>query len=79
MRLLKTNGSNELVEFQAAPFPSYVTLSHSWGRPDEEVTLQEITRDPERAKNKPGFKKIKQCCARAREDQFEYAWIDTCW
>lgn len=78
MRLLKTYGSNELVEYHAAPFPPYVILSHTWGRPEEELTLQEI-KDPESAEKMPGFTKIKQCCARAREVQFNYAWIDTCW
>jgi hypothetical protein len=29
-------------------------------------------------REKPGFRKVKYLCDQAKEDGFEYAWIDTC-
>ncbi|KAH8888965.1 HET-domain-containing protein [Thozetella sp. PMI_491] len=78
MRLIRTDESKEIVEFQAAPYPPYVALSHTWGKVGDEVTFQEMTHCREEAVKKPGFAKIDQCCKRAREDQFKYVWIDTC-
>lgn len=81
MRLLRTVSSPlEVIEFTEDTTPPYVILSHTWGPPSEEVTLQELSLAPESAeKKKPGYAKIKQCCAKAAEDGFDYAWVDTCW
>jgi hypothetical protein len=72
MRLLSTS-TFKLHEFQSA-IPPYAILSHTWG--DGEVTFDEI-RLPE-AEKKAGFWKIKQCCAQAKSNRLEFAWVDTC-
>ena len=56
--------------------PYYAILSHTWG--PEEVSFQDIQGPHERILNKAGYKKIKECCAKALEAGFEYVWIDTC-
>jgi len=56
--------------------PYYAILSHTWG--PEEVSFQDIQGPHERIFNKAGYKKIKQCCAKALEAGFRYVWIDTC-
>jgi hypothetical protein len=79
MRLIKTD-SKELVDTSSDSIPPYVILSHTWSRVDgDEVTFQDMTMFPEKAKKKPGYTKIEKCCAKALEDQFDYVWIDTCW
>ena len=76
MRLIKTD-SLELVEF-VGRVPPYVILSHTWGH--DELTCQDLLTASSRAiaKKKVGFAKIAGCCARAVEDGYEYAWVDTC-
>ena len=56
--------------------PYYAILSHTWG--PEEVSFQDIQGPHERILNKAGYKKIKECCAKALEAGFKYVWIDTC-
>lgn len=58
--------------------PPYAILSHTWE--NDEVSFQEMsqpTLDPMTAQ-KQGYIKIKNCCATALKDGFEYAWADTC-
>ena len=73
MRLLDTK-SLELRFFHGAT-PSYAILSHTWVD-GEEVTFEDY--GTLAAKEKLGYQKIVQCCARARTDGYQYAWIDTC-
>jgi hypothetical protein len=73
MRLLNTT-SLELFEFFGDQVPPYAILSHTWE--DEEVSFRYI-QDPA-CKKLRGFVKIAGCCAQAREDELEWAWIDTC-
>jgi len=54
----------------------YAILSHTWGA--EEVSFQDIRGPHEAISNKAGFRKIKDCCARALGAGFKYVWIDTC-
>ncbi|KAM7195794.1 HET domain containing protein [Naviculisporaceae sp. PSN 640] len=84
MRLLHVD-TKEVHDFQAAPYPPYAILSHTWGNDGDEVTFQEMmnlptssSSDAARVCQKPGYRKIEQCCARARADEIEYVWIDTC-
>ena len=80
MRLLHVN-TKEIHKFQAAPYPPYAILSHTWGDDDDEVTFQEMTASSLMAglpQSKVGYNKIERCCARAREDEIDYVWIDTC-
>ncbi|KAL0932397.1 HET domain-containing protein [Colletotrichum truncatum] len=74
MWLLNTD-SLALQEFFHAR-PGYAILSHTWG--DEEVTYQDILGDKSSLKDKAGYKKIRECCALARENGFQWVWIDTC-
>ncbi|OJJ34652.1 hypothetical protein ASPWEDRAFT_109715, partial [Aspergillus wentii DTO 134E9] len=78
MRLLHTketrSGGFRIEEFQNEEALEYAILSHTWN--EEEVTFQEILTG--RPVPKKGFQKIKDCCARARQDGIEYAWVDTC-
>ena len=76
MRLLKTD-TLELVEF-VGRVPPYVILSHTWG--SDEVSFKDLgTVSKSALKKRAGYAKIVGCCARAIEDGYEYAWVDTCW
>lgn len=56
--------------------PHYVILSHTWG--SEEVSFQDIQGSHDRISHRSGYRKIKDCCAKASETGFRYVWIDTC-
>lgn len=77
MRLIKTD-TKEIIYVSTDIVPPYAILSHTWGNDGDEVTFQEMTLSPDKAKTKPGYSKIEQCCTKAREDQFDYVWVDTC-
>lgn len=72
MRLLNTS-TLEPQEFEYGNIPQYAILSHRWGK--EEITLQDLEQG---VTNKAGYKKVQQCCERAKSDGFDYAWVDTC-
>ncbi|EXJ65129.1 hypothetical protein A1O7_01469 [Cladophialophora yegresii CBS 114405] len=72
MWLLNTT-TLELHEFPSNP-PPYAILSHTWGK--EEVLYQELGTPG--CKRKEGYRKIEGCCAQAKADGLEYAWVDTC-
>ncbi|KAJ8113703.1 hypothetical protein OPT61_g4222 [Boeremia exigua] len=72
MRLLNTRTLK--LHYFVADIPEYVILSHTWG--EEEVLLEDIDK-PEVCKM-IGYTKILQCCQQAKEDGFEWVWIDTC-
>ncbi|KAI1773944.1 heterokaryon incompatibility protein-domain-containing protein [Hypoxylon cercidicola] len=74
MRLLNAE-TLELDEFFDEDIPAYAILSHTWVE-KKEVTFQDMC-DPER-EDKPGFIKIRGCCAQATKDGFDWVWIDTC-
>jgi hypothetical protein len=75
MRLL--NAQTLHLKTFTADIPPYIILSHTWGQSDEEVVFQDIG-ELDKARAKDGFKKIAGCCSQARQDGFEWAWIDTC-
>lgn len=57
--------------------PPYAILSHTWD--NAETTFDDLcTRPTERLQNLPEFQKVKQSCAQASLDGFNYIWIDTC-
>ncbi|KAK0614948.1 hypothetical protein B0T17DRAFT_592806 [Bombardia bombarda] len=62
MRLLRTD-TLEPVEFVGRVPPYELSLP---------------SRNTASVKRKAGYAKIVGCCARAREDGYEYAWVDTC-
>jgi hypothetical protein len=49
-------------------------LSHRWG--DQEISFQEL--EAGLGKDKDGYQKITTFCAQARDQGFEWAWVDTC-
>lgn len=73
MRLLNT-GTFEIEEFTDYNVPQYAILSHTWEK--GEVTFQDMNGAD--AKNKNGYTKLEQCCSVAKDNGFQYVWIDTC-
>ncbi|KIJ58788.1 hypothetical protein HYDPIDRAFT_58376, partial [Hydnomerulius pinastri MD-312] len=69
----------ELETFSSDP-PEYASLSHRWGRPEDEVSFHDIKHLPTQpdAKRKPGFAKILGCREQATKHGLNYIWIDTC-
>ncbi|PMD48225.1 HET-domain-containing protein [Hyaloscypha variabilis F] len=58
---------------------NYAILSHRWE--EEEVTFQDLKDYPNGCKNgkeMKGWTKIKSACAIAKEDGWNFIWIDTC-
>jgi hypothetical protein len=73
MRLLHCQ-TLDIQAFFGKDTPVYAILSHTWG--NEEVLFEEW--GSERCKHKAGYEKIVKTCELARQDGYEYAWIDTC-
>jgi len=75
MRLLNTR-TFELQSFVRPP--PYAILSHTWG--DDEVLFEDVQRGSTAILNngKRGLAKVVGSCAVARDDGWEYIWIDTC-
>ncbi|TGO09912.1 hypothetical protein BTUL_0150g00170 [Botrytis tulipae] len=76
MRLLDTKDTENLrvQEFSQRNIPSYAILSHRWE--EEEVTFEDIKNGD--FKQKKGFAKLEGCRRRAREDKYDWVWVDTC-
>lgn len=75
MRLLKTD-TIQVQTFEYGNIPPYAILSHRWSK--DEITYQDLEASTEAKERKEGFKKVRQCCAKAKADGFDYVWIDTC-
>ncbi|KAK4161783.1 heterokaryon incompatibility protein-domain-containing protein [Cladorrhinum sp. PSN259] len=73
MRLLRSD-KLELVNFPGQDTPPFAILSHTWD--EGEVLFQDIQKGT--ATSRRGIRKVLGACAQAREDGFEYIWIDTC-
>lgn len=56
--------------------PKYAILSHTWG--EGEILFEDMQGDQGAARTKLGYAKLKDSCARAALDGFEYIWVDTC-
>ncbi|OBS22957.1 hypothetical protein FPOA_09278 [Fusarium poae] len=56
--------------------PAYAILSHVWT--NEEVSYQQMTGSLSLSEDSKGYRKIVEFCAKARNEGFEYAWVDTC-
>jgi hypothetical protein len=78
MRLLEPNNSGEFILTKdfVVDIPSYGILSHTWGADTEEVTFRDIIDG--NGKSKAGYDKIRFCAERARSDNLQYFWVDTC-
>jgi hypothetical protein len=78
MRLLqlKDDGALSLVEFSGKVPPQYAILSHTWGADDEEVTFKDLEKGT--GKSKAGYRKLDFCANRAKRDNLQFFWVDTC-
>ena len=56
--------------------PPYVILSHTWG--EDEVSYDDIDKPREELQLMTGYDKIRRCCGQAKDDGYEWVWIDTC-
>jgi len=57
--------------------PKYAILSHTWDH--GEVSFQDMSSGPtDIIKAKKGYSKIEQTCRIALENNYNYAWVDTC-
>jgi hypothetical protein len=65
-----------LKEFVGEDIPQYGILSHTWGIPNDEVTLKDLVDGA--AQNKLGHEKVHFCATRCAVDHLEWFWIDTC-
>jgi hypothetical protein len=72
--LVLVDGDVRLAEHDGLKPPPYAILSHRWG--DEEVTYDEVQELS--CRNKKGYQKVKWCGTRAKEDGYDYFWVDTC-
>ncbi|KAK5990695.1 Vegetative incompatibility protein HET-E-1 [Cladobotryum mycophilum] len=66
------------LEYHGGEVQPYAILSHRWGRPEDEVTFQDLMLQSKNAKQKKGYRKVEECCRKALEHKLSYAWIDTC-
>lgn len=78
MYLLDTK-TEQLQMFQnLSTIPRYAILSHTWLPADEEVLFKHVETQSCPDKCLEGMKKVLGCCQQARQDGFDYVWIDTC-
>ncbi|KAK4447770.1 hypothetical protein QBC34DRAFT_439720 [Podospora aff. communis PSN243] len=75
MRLINVK-TLKLEAFLDHEAPPYAIVSHTWGDPDEELTISDIDGTVE----KPGIglTKLRGCCQQAMKDGLDYVWMDTC-
>jgi hypothetical protein len=82
MRLLERNSTHEFTltrDFVGDDkIPPYTILSHTWGADTDEVTFEDLTGKDKTYKDKTGYKKIQFCGDQARQDGYQYFWVDTC-
>ncbi len=65
------------LEYFVSDPPPYAILSHTWGGDSEEVSYRDVLDGRlESATSRPP--KIAGCCKTAKENGFQYVWIDTC-
>ncbi|KAF7951592.1 hypothetical protein EAE96_006896 [Botrytis aclada] len=76
MRLLDTKDTENIrvQEFSQRNIPSYAILSHRWE--EDEVTFEDIKNG--NFNQRKGFAKLEECRRRAREDEYDWVWVDTC-
>lgn len=75
MRLINTS-TYELDEFFGEFIPSYAILSHTWGKPTDEVTYNDFKYGSPEVKE--AYRKIQFLCEQAVKDDLKWAWCDTC-
>lgn len=82
MRLLYRDKASNILTFtdylRPGDIPSYAILSHTWGKPQDEVTYLDIAECRVGFTTKPGYHKLEFCLEQAERDGLHYVWIDTC-
>lgn len=75
MRLLNT--SSLTLEFFPSVIPKYAILSHRW---EEQEVLYDDLRNgvTDKVQALKGYSKVQQSCTLARQQGYDYIWIDTC-
>ena len=76
MRLINVH-TKKLKTFYNEKIPPYAILSHMWLADEEEVTYTQM-QTPDAYRHMLGFRKIEFLCQQARDDGYEWAWMDTC-
>lgn len=66
----------ELEDFIGDDIPKYAILSHTWG--DGEVLFRHVWEKTFPSDDSAGSSKIRNACAQAVKDGWEYIWVDTC-
>ncbi|KAI0009866.1 heterokaryon incompatibility protein-domain-containing protein [Xylariaceae sp. FL0662B] len=77
MRLLHAQ-TIQLEEFFDSNIPPYAILSHVWGKPNEEITFDDVKGSAAVMAAKKGYRKLRNCCRQALRDELKWVWIDTC-
>ncbi|KAJ1328918.1 HET domain-containing protein [Microdochium nivale] len=75
MRLLHVQ-THTFTDFQGDDIPTYAILSHVWQQ-RQEVTYQEWLQPTNEVRSKSGYRKICEACQKARDDAYEWIWVDT--
>ncbi|KAF8859299.1 HET-domain-containing protein [Acephala macrosclerotiorum] len=65
------------IEEFSTDIPPYAILSHRWGKPNDEVSFNDLDRGLD-VSHKPGYRKLRRCCELAFQAGLKFAWIDTC-
>ena len=85
MRLLRLEAASGtpqpdlvLCDYYSELVPSYATLSHRWGHPDDEVLYHDLVGDKSKAKQKKAYRKIQALARQALQDGIAHIWVDTC-
>ena len=68
--------TDDLINADTDATRPYATLSHTWGKDEEEVSFEDLAKNS--GKNKDGYKKIQLCGEQAKRDGLQYFWVDTC-
>ena len=79
MRLIKIDDLDHLRlsgPFLEAGRPPFAILSHTWSKPEDELSFQDMI-DSSQHQHKKGFQKIRAFCQRAKQAGYHYAWVDT--
>jgi hypothetical protein len=73
MRLINT-ATLKFEELEDVQYKSYAILSHRWGR--SEISYSDYL--DKRTHAGPGYAKIRNFCRLAKDNGFEWTWVDTC-
>ncbi|KAI1842831.1 hypothetical protein JX265_002632 [Neoarthrinium moseri] len=76
MRLLNTQSLT--LKVFGSELPEYAILSHTWGSDEDEISFLELRQNNHNLLGKSGYQKIISFCEVARQNGYDWAWVDTC-